>query len=276
MGNLTQPELIQESEKYLLEQEQVECPVLHHFGPGIYIREVHLKEGIFALGHKQKFEHLNVVLKGAVSFIKDNGELGIIAAPAIFTSKPGRKFGFILQDTVWLNIYSTEETDIDKLEATFLDKSPAWEEHIKKTAEYQRSLHNEDRIDFFRMLKEMGLSEKEVRRQSENKDDQIEMPDNTIPKTTVRDSFIEGKGIFLSYPVKVNEVIGYGRIYGKRTPIGRYTNHSKTPNARFIMDKDNNVLLMALKDINGCVGGDQGEEITVNYRDFINVLKIRG
>src|SRR3990167_5411984 len=43
-------------EQYCLKKEQVECPVYHRFGPGIYIREVHIPAGTFAIGLHQSYK----------------------------------------------------------------------------------------------------------------------------------------------------------------------------------------------------------------------------
>ena len=55
-----------------------------------------------------------------------NGEAKVIEGPYIFTGQPGRKFAYIIEDTVFVNAYATEETDVDKLEEMFVDKSDAW------------------------------------------------------------------------------------------------------------------------------------------------------
>ena len=39
--------IVADLEKEMLEMPQADCPVAHHFGPGIYIREVTLPAGIF-------------------------------------------------------------------------------------------------------------------------------------------------------------------------------------------------------------------------------------
>ena len=40
--SIVDPAKIEKVESHLLDLPQVECPVVHHFGPGIYIREVTL------------------------------------------------------------------------------------------------------------------------------------------------------------------------------------------------------------------------------------------
>jgi hypothetical protein len=243
--------------------------VVHHFGPGIYVREVHIPKGALALGHAQKFEHLNVMLKGKVAMPSPDGGLKIIEAPSIYTGQPGRKFGYVLEDVVWQNIYATDETDIDKLEAMFLDKSGTWEEQESHFRQFQESLRWADKQDFNSLLLQIGMSNGEVRAQSEFGEDQIPMPIGLGTKFTVRNSHIEGKGAFLSAGVMAGETIAPARIGGKRTPAGRYVNHAKDANAAFVMVEGGDVHLVATRAISGCVGGDQGEEITVNYRQAL-------
>jgi hypothetical protein len=271
---LSYSEKLELLEDHLLDYPQVECPVIHHFGPGIYIREVHLPAGTLAIGHAQRFEHLNIMLTGAVAMTDDDGQLKIVRAPLIFIGEPGRKFGYVLEDTIWQNVYATTETDIDKLEATYLDKSETWQTHDDKLRELRTALHFNDRQDFELLLTQINLSADEVRAQSENDTDQIPMPAGCAPKFTVRDSYIEGKGVFLSASAEPGELIAPARLNGMRTPAGRYTNHSKTPNARFELSDNGDIYLVASHHINGCVGGGQGDEVTVNYRQALSLAGI--
>jgi len=114
---------VEQLEAQMLKLPQVDCPVLHHFGPGIYIREVQMPAGTFAIGHRQKEHHFNVLLAGKVAILDDDGTPRVVSAPLMYSGKPGRKVGYIVEDVVWQNIYPTEETDIEKLESRFLDKS---------------------------------------------------------------------------------------------------------------------------------------------------------
>lgn len=268
---LTYLEKLECLEDAMLQENQVECPVVHHFGPGIYVREVHLPAGTLAVGHAQRFEQLNVVLTGAVAMLGDAGELNIVKAPAIFTGPPGRKFGYVLADTVWQNIYATEETDIEKLEASFLDKSATWQRHHAEIERLRVALHDRDREDYAHFIKAFGLDEQLVREQSESTADLIELPEAYRPNVMVRDSFIDldGKGVFLSAKVDRYETIGPARIDNMRTPIGRYVNHSDNPNCYFSERERGDVYLVAKRPITGCMAGELGEELTVDYRQAL-------
>lgn len=256
-------------EGFMLKHEQAQCPVVHHFGPGIYMREVSLKAGSYAIGHEQRYSQLNVMLTGKVALVVDESTVKVVQAPTIYVGPPGRKIGYIIEDTVWLNVYSTDETDIDKLEEMFLIKSDVWKDHEQKE---DRSF---DRSDFFSVLDEYGFTPEEVHDTSTFEGDQIPMPHGAGLKLTVRDSDIHGKGIFLTYPAKAGEILAPARIGGMRTPAGRYTNHSANPNAMFMKDPIGNISLVALRDINGCVGGSKGEEITVDYRQALEVNGVK-
>lgn len=264
MSNL----IIADLEKEMLDMPQADCPVAHHFGPGIYIREVTLPAGIFAVGHAQRFDHLNIMLTGKVAIV-DDGKVRVLEAPLIFTGKPGRKVGYVIETCVWQNVYATEETDIDALEAHYLDKSENWKAYDKEQSNIIYALNQPDREDFEQVLKDFGFDAETVRQQSEDESDQIDMPVAFKAVAQVRDSNIEGKGLFLSWHTMSGQIIAPARIAGKRTPAGRYVNHSMNPNCKYIADENGDIYLMSLRDIDGCKGGGCGEELTVDYRQAL-------
>jgi len=112
-------------EAMMLAAPQIDCPVAHHFGHGIYMREVFMPAGTYIMGHAHRHEHMNIMLKGKMAVLV-NGEAKVIEGPYIFTGQPGRKFAYIIEDTVFVNAYATDETNVDKLEEMFVDKSDAW------------------------------------------------------------------------------------------------------------------------------------------------------
>jgi hypothetical protein len=201
--------------------------------------------------------------------VGDDGQTKVLRAPMIFVGKPGRKLGYVLETCIWQNVYATDERDIDKLEAMFLDKSATWQAHAEAAKQLESYHRREDREDFELVVLLAGFTPAAVRAQSENPHDQIPMPSGFAPKFTVRDSAIEGKGVFLSAPVDDGEVIAPARIDGMRTPAGRYTNHAKNPNAKFVKDESGDIWLVAMRRIAGCTGGSQGEEVTVDYRQAL-------
>lgn len=262
------------AEATMLEMPQAECPVLHRFGPGIYIREVCMPAGVIAIGHRQRCEHTNILLKGAVAIVNDDQTVSVLRAPLFFVGKPGKKVGYVIEDVVWQNVYATDERDIETLEAMFLEKSDASENDAAERFAVAYVRHLDDREDFLRVIAAAGFDERTVREQSENPTDQIAMPGVFAVGISIRPSPIEGRGVFCSLPRAAGEVIGPARIDGRRTPIGRYTNHATRPNARFETDARGDVWAVALRPIAGCEGGSAGEEITVDYRQVLSLSGI--
>ena len=76
----------------------------------------------------------------------------------------------------------------------------------------------------------------------------------------IKDSVIEGVGMFAVRDITKGELIAMARVNGVRVLAGRYTNHSPTPNAIFVLEEFMDLSLVASQDITS------GEEVTINYR----------
>lgn len=262
---------INKLETEMLTKEQVSCPVYHRFGDGLYLREVHIPAGTVAVGHHQNFEHTNILLKGRVTMFNGDGSTTELAAPMVFQGKPGRKIGFIHEDMIWINVYATEEQDIDALETRYLTKTQGFLD--SKSLETAKRLTNDFvKNDFESMLAEIGVSEGVVREQSENLDDQTNLPSGSY-KIKVSDSLIEGKGLFATADISIGETIAPARISGKRTIAGRYANHSPIPNAEMLLGESGDIFLVSKAEISGCRGGFDGDEITVDYRQSYKLTR---
>lgn len=274
MRELAAGRTVEQVEAVMLDLPQAECPVIHRFGPGIYIREVTLPAGIFAIGHAQRQEHMNVMLKGRVTMINDNGTTTELVAPMVYVGKPGRKIGYVHEEVVWQNIYATTETDVEKLEATYLDKSETWKNDQALRERSSALAVQVDRADYWAVLRETGIPHALARAQSENESDQIPMPMGSYA-IMIGDSAIDGKGVLATAPIEAGAVIAPARIAGKRTPVGRYTNHSATPNAIMVLRPNGDIDLVAARRIEGCAGGQPGEEVTIDYRQALRLSGIR-
>jgi hypothetical protein len=104
-------------------QPQVKCEEKHHFGPNIYIKEVTMPAGALIIGKPHRMEHLCNMVSGRMLILQDDGSKKELVAPMTFMAKPGRKVAYIIETVVFQNIYSTPETDIEKLENMCVDNS---------------------------------------------------------------------------------------------------------------------------------------------------------
>ena len=244
----------------LMDMPQAECPLYHRFGPSLYIRELHMKACTLAIGHIQKFEHVNIMLKGKVLMINEDDTTQTLEAPLYFIGGAGsRKVGLVLEDVVWQNIYATNETDIDTSETIFLDK-------VSIPLQLPSPSVAIDNLDYLNLLTEINMTEEEVQEQVQV-NDLVDF--DTVNTLRLATSAIHGKGVFTTAPLTKDEYIAKGRINNCRTIAGRYTNHSKTPNCKMVFEDGGDVWLVALDNISGCLGGGKGTELTVNYRDVL-------
>jgi len=119
--------------------------------------------------------------------------------------------------------------------------------------------------DFETYLQESGTSAEEHRQNSEYADDLIPQPDED--PIEIRDSDIEGKGAFVTKPVKRGESFALALDRELHRTIGaRYTNHASDPNVVFDPAPDG-CYFKALRDI------PEDTELTMDYGDPLGMDK---
>lgn len=260
-----------EAEAICLTQPQVGCQVIHRFGPGVYIRECLIPAGAFVIGHHHRFAHVNIHLAGAISMRDGDGEIYVSRAPRFYIGQPGRKTGLALEDVVWQNIFATAVIDVEALERQLFDKSQPFLDLAARVQAESEAARQADREDFFAVLDEYGFTPYQARALSENAADQIPMPVEEWSSVVIRKSAIEGRGVFVQVPAQAGDILGPARIGSKRTPAGRYANHSLTPNAVFVA-QGRDVYLMATEEIAPfCSETVPGDEVTVDYRQALGL-----
>lgn len=110
--------------------EQTDCPVKHHFSPGLYLREIFMPAGTVVIGRVHKTEHFNILVQGACYIVHDDFTREELRAPMVFVSKAGvQKALYITEDMIWMTTHVSEETDLSKLEELLVDPKPQLEYH---------------------------------------------------------------------------------------------------------------------------------------------------
>lgn len=266
LKQFTTLEQIEALEGELLAVSPCQVHVKHSFSRGIYARQVSLPAGYLAIGHAHTEECLNIVVAGRVSVVID-GEVREISAPATFVSAPyQRKIGYVHEPLIWITIHPVSGSfPLEKLEDALIAKSDTFKAYEATHGEKSTSIAScprddfwDDRVDYFSCIKELGFTHAEVRKITEDTKDQTDQ--GLSDAVYVGTSPIQGNGVFCAVDFKEGETLSYGRIGGKRTKAGRYTNHSKLPNCKFVVDGKGNMVLVAVQDIR------KGEEATVDYR----------
>jgi hypothetical protein len=107
---------------------QTDCPVKHHFSPGLYLREIFMPAGTVVIGRIHKTEHFNILVQGSCAIVHDDFRREVLQAPMVFVSKAGvQKALYILEDMIWMTTHVSEETDLTKLEVALVEPVPLLE-----------------------------------------------------------------------------------------------------------------------------------------------------
>lgn len=110
-------------ETWALKQPQVECPVRHYFSQGVYAREITIPKGTILTGKIHKYQQLNIMSKGELSVLTENGVIRV-KAPFTIISPPGTKrIAYAHEETVWTTVHGTEERDLERIEMHFIAQS---------------------------------------------------------------------------------------------------------------------------------------------------------
>lgn len=96
-------------------------PLKHSFSEGLYIREIFLPKGSFAIGKIHKEDHVVFLLKGELDIITPDG-VETYMAPCYVNAKAGTKRAVLaIKDCIFVNVHPNPSNtqDIQKLEQEF-------------------------------------------------------------------------------------------------------------------------------------------------------------
>ena len=112
-------------------------PLKHTFVNGLYIREMKMKAGSFAIGKLQKQEHLWMLLEGFLTVTTLSGSAEYEGPCYIKASGGEKKVVYAHEDSIFVNIYPNpdNEQDIEKIENTWIAKDYLEYEKFKQLKE---------------------------------------------------------------------------------------------------------------------------------------------
>lgn len=125
---------------------QRECPLIHRFQDGVYLREIFMPADTFVIGHIHKTRHQNIVLSGKAIVMVD-GKQKLVQAGNVFESEAGvQKVLYIIEDMRWITVHANpnDECDITKLEESLIE-APEWfltEKGSRTLDEFRMSINN--------------------------------------------------------------------------------------------------------------------------------------
>lgn len=242
----------------LLKMPQANIVTEHIFKPGVYERKITIPAWTVLTGAEHKTPYHVRVEKGTIAVNTDDG-VKVFTGPCDFPAKAGmQRAGRVFEEeVVWVDVYDNPDNcnDLAVLEDR-LYVVPACGLADSRT-DVQKA-----QIDYGAFLYQIGLTQGEMDAIVHNESDLMEMPEGVAVE--LRDSPIHGKGLFATRDFEAGETVCPGRVDGKRTPGGRFINHSFNCNIRPEKVGDD-IYAIAARKI--CAG----DELLVDYRASMRV-----
>lgn len=93
------------------------------FCNGMYSRQITLKAGVAAVGEIHKQEHINILSKGRVVVVTDEGTYEIVAPHRWVGTAGTKRATLVIEDAVWTTFHATKHTTTEKVREDFVAKS---------------------------------------------------------------------------------------------------------------------------------------------------------
>lgn len=232
---------VENLEALLLEQPQFEIPTIERFVGNLYMREILIPKGIALTSRVYKKAYADIMLSGDITIHDSNGVYRLTGANVLEGPAGRKRAGYAHEDTRWVTVH--DSSDIKS-------KDPIEDISFITMQEFIEERAALDKDDFRLMLEQTNIDAETIRGESERT--------NYLAVTgpwEVKDSPIEGKGVFSQRPYVSGEVVGSYIIDGNKTQLGRYINHSNYPNVGYSEGK-----MIAIRAI------ETGHELTADYR----------
>ena len=256
--DLTMTGKVQALEAELLKMPQADIVTEHTFLPGVYERKITIPAWTVLTGAAHKTDYHVRLEKGTIAVNTDDG-VKTFTAPFNFSAKAGmQRAGRVFEEeVVWVDVYDNPDncTNLAILEDR-LYVVPACGLADSRTEEQKAN------IDFGIFLHQIGMTQNEMDKIVLIESDLIDMPEGVFVE--LRDSPIHGKGLFATRNFEIGETVCPGRLNGKRTPGGRFINHSFNCNIKPEKERDD-IYAVAVRKINA------GDELLVDYRASMRV-----
>ena len=244
----------------LLKMPQSEIVTEHIFTDGLYERVIIIPPWTVLTGAAHKTDYKIRLEKGTIA-VNVGSEVKILTAPCELEAKAGeQRVGRVFdEEVVWKDIYENLDNcqDLAILENR-LYVVPECGLGENRVALQIKNAQN----DYSLFLSQIGINQEEMDKIVTIESDLMEMPEGYAVE--LRKSKIHGLGLFALKDFEVGEIICPGRLDGKRTPAGRFINHSFESNLLPQL-VGNDIYAVATRKIHA------NEELLVDYRASMRV-----
>ena len=244
----------------LLQMPQADIVTTHTFLPGVYERKITVPPWTVLTGAAHKTDYRVRLEKGTIAVNIDT-EVVVLTAPCEFDAKAGeQRAGRVFEDeVVWVDIYPNPDNcqDLSVIEDRLYVVPECGLGDTRRRLAIESA-----QADYQLFLEQLGVDQPTMDAIVTIESDLIDMPEGH--DVELKASPVHGTGMFATRHFFAGEVICPGRLDGKRTPAGRYINHSHDANVTPYKFGDD-IYAIALKDI------PVGSELFVDYRASMRV-----
>lgn len=242
----------------LLQMPQADIVTVHTFLPGVYERKITVPPWTVLTGAAHKTDYRVRLEKGTIA-VNRGTEVVVLTAPCEFDAKAGeQRAGRVFEDeVVWVDVYDNLDDcqDIPTLEVRLYVVPECGLGSTRRQLAIESA-----QTDYQLFLEQLGVDQPTMDAIVTIESDLVDMPEGH--DVELKESPVHGIGMFATRYFFAGEVICPGRLDGKRTPAGRYINHSQDANVMPYKFGDD-LYVIALKDVG------VGNELLLNYRDAV-------
>ena len=241
----------------LLSMPQADIRTEHIFTPGRYERRITIPAWTVLTGAEHRTDYWVRLEQGTIAVTTDDG-VKILAAPFGMAVKAGmQRAGRVFEDdVVWVDVYDNPD---DCQNLAILEARLYVIPEIGLGS--NRMAIEQAKADYQLFVKQMPLDESAIEALVRT-DDLIEMPSEWAVE--VRPSPIDGMGMFALKSFASGDMVCAGRLDNRRTPAGRFMNHSCHPNIKPVLINED-IYAVAVRPI------FEGDELLVDYRASMRV-----
>lgn len=234
---------------YALHNDET-CPLTHIFEKGWYIREIFVPAKHIFIGRPHIGGHICKLVSGEALHITEETRAYRRAPWQVLTTKGYQFVFYTFTDIIGRTCHPNPEgiTDVQVLEDRIFEPAQAVLDRGKVVLA---------QWDFHLLTRDLDMPRIEAAYKDESTD--IALPWGDVKFGS---SPIHGQGVFADRSFSVAECVVPLALNGRRTPAGRYLNHSPKPNLG-IVKSDNNIIATARSAI------AKGDELTVDYREVV-------
>jgi hypothetical protein len=243
----------------LLQMPQADIVTTHTFLPGVYERKITVPPWTVLTGAAHKTDYRVRLEKGTIA-VNVGTEVKVLTAPCEFDAKAGeQRAGRVFEEeVVWVDVYDNPD---DCQELSVIEDRLYVVPECGLGDTRRRLAIESAQTDYQLFLEQLGVDQDTMDAIVTIESDLIDMPEGH--DVELKESPVHGLGMFATRHFFAGEVICPGRLDGKRTPAGRYINHSQDANVMPYKFGDD-LYVIALKDVG------VGNELFIDYRDAMH------